>query len=149
MKRVQTGTNLPVSKQHTSWRTTRNTDINVDVFGSRGEWPALLSFLFTVKETVSITQWIGGWVDIKVVLNLCRRNSCPWYCPIFHLLVTLVASTSHTWHKQSCLSQDGGLRDALSLCLTKHHTKKTYLLLNQAPWHEDGVGNWRYKFTHS
>jgi hypothetical protein len=37
----------------------------------------------------------------------------------------------------------------LFLCLTKYYVMKTYLLLNQAPSHEDSLGEWGYSSTHS
>jgi len=30
------------------------------------------------------------------------------------------------------------------LCFTQYHTMKTYLLLNEAPHHEDIWGKWKY-----
>jgi len=36
----------------------------------------------------------------------------------------------------------------LSLCLTKYHAMKTYLLLSYAPCHEDVLEEWRYSSAH-
>jgi hypothetical protein len=45
-----------------------------------GEWSASRSGRFTSRERAPGTHWIGGWVDLRVVLDEVVKRKIPSLC---------------------------------------------------------------------
>jgi len=60
------------------------------------------------------------------------------------------ASVNQNTYLQGYFPEKGNkVKVKLPLCLTKYYAMKTHSLLNQALYHEDVLGEWRYSSTHS